>query len=122
MLSGGWSEVKRNCVTLTEGVSLLLEKRLGGDRGGLRGDRCARRAVKFNHNVRGVAGGLHRVENTHEVDFPLPQRAVAREILAAAEVLQVHMDRDRGKVLDDLGRVGAALLQLADIGGELEAL
>ena len=51
--------------------------------------------------------------------LPSTERAVAEERLAAAEVLQVHVMDDRQEVLDDLHRVGAALLELADVGPEL---
>ena len=63
---------------------------------------------------------LHQVEDRLEVDLALAERAVADEVLPAAEILEVHVHGDRKEVLDHFRGVGAAFLQLADVGRELE--
>ncbi len=58
------------------------------------------------------------------IDFrstvPMPSGRIAAHVRTVDEILQVHVHGDRREVLDDLRRVGAAFLQLTDVGGELE--
>ena len=104
----------------TEPVAQLLEICPADLRRLERRVRHVRRAVQLDHHVRLRVGAFDHVQDRLEIDLALSERAIPREMLAAAEVLEVHVDGDREEILDHLRRVGSALLQLADVRRELQ--
>src|SRR5262245_52746188 len=77
-------------------------------------------AVEFDHDHAVEGPGLHHVENGGNIDLALPERTVAHILLAAGEVLEVHVLDERQEILDHLHGVGPTFLKLSNVGAELQ--
>src|SRR6185295_5679420 len=88
-------------------------------RGLERRQRLLRRRIQFDHDIHRMAYAFDQIQDARDVDLSLPQRTIPCEMLAAVEVLEMHVMHQRQEILDYFRRVRAALLKLPDVRREL---